>query len=77
MDDVLAHHHNRKGYIDDVMIYITTFEQHLAHILQAFNSIAAMGPKARPSKCVFGAQEVPYLGHVVWFHAGLRDQAPT
>ena len=52
-------------YIDDVLIYSTTFKQHLGHIRQAFDSIAAMGRKAHPSKCVFGAQEVPYLGHLV------------
>ena len=65
MDDALAHHPNAKCYIDDVLIYGTTFEQHLAHIRQAFDSIPAMDLKAHPSKCVFSAQEVPYLGHVL------------
>ena len=65
MDDALSHHPNAKCYIDDVLIYNTTFEQHLTHIRQAFDSIATMGPKAYPSKCVFGIQEVPYLGNVV------------
>ena len=32
MDDALAQHPNAKCYIDDVLIYSTTFEQHLAHI---------------------------------------------
>ena len=63
MDDELAHHPNAKCYIDDPLIYSTTFEQHLAHIRQAFDSIATMGRKSHPSKCVFGAQEVSYLGH--------------
>ena len=62
MDDALAHHPNVKCYIDDVLIYSTTFEQHLAHIRQTFDNIAAMGLKAHPAKCVFGAREVPYLG---------------
>ena len=26
---------------------------------------AVVGRKAHPSKCVFGAQEVPYLGHML------------
>ena len=65
MDDAQAHHPNAECYIDDVLIYTTTFEQHLAHIRQAYDSIAAMGLKAHPSKCVFGAQEVPYLGHLL------------
>ena len=33
--------------------------------------IAAVGLKAHPSKCVFGAREVPYLGHVL-FADGVR-----
>ena len=64
MDDALAHHPNAKCYIDDVLIYNTTLKQHLAHFRQAFESIAAMGQKVHPTKCVFGAQEVPHLGHL-------------
>ena len=30
-----------------------------------FDSIAGMGLKARPTKCVFGAQEIPYVGHLL------------
>lgn len=30
MDDALAHHPDAKYYIDDLLIYNTTFEQHLA-----------------------------------------------
>ena len=33
MDDALAHHPNPKCYIDDVLIYSTTFEQHVAYML--------------------------------------------
>ena len=65
MDDALSHHPNAKCYIDDVLIYNRTFKQHLAHIRQAFDSIAVMSLKAHSSKCVFGAQEVPYLGHLL------------
>ena len=65
MDDALAHHPNAKCYIDDVLICSTTFEQHLAHIWQDFDSIAVMGLKAHLTKCVFGALEVSYLGHLL------------
>ena len=37
----------------------------MSHITQVFNMIAALGVKADPSRCVFGAQEVPYLGHML------------
>ena len=46
MDDALAHHPSAKCYIDDVLIYSATFKQHLAHIRQDFDGIAAMGLKA-------------------------------
>ena len=65
MDDALAHHPNAKCYIDDLLIYSTTIEQPLAHIRQAFGSIATMGLKAHPSKSVFVAQESLYLGHLL------------
>ena len=65
MDDALAHHPNAKCYIDDVLIYSTTFEQHQSYIREDFESIAAMGLKVHPSKCVLAAQEVPYLGHLL------------
>ena len=61
----LAHHPNAKCYIDDVLIYSTVFEQHLARFRQAFDSIAAMGLKSHPTKCVLDAQEVPCLGHLL------------
>ena len=32
MEDALAHNLNAKCYINDVLIYSTTFEEHLAHI---------------------------------------------
>ena len=65
MDDKQAHHPSGKCYMDYVLIYSTTFEQHLAHIRQAFDTIATMGLKADPSKCVFDEQEVPYIRHAL------------
>ena len=55
LDDVLANHPNTICYIDDVLIYTITLEQHLAHIRQAFNSIAVLGLKTHPTNCVFSA----------------------
>ena len=55
MDDALAHHPNAKCYIDDVLIYSTTFEQDIVHIRQAFDRITTMGLESHPTTCVFGA----------------------
>ena len=65
MDDALVKHTNVKCYIDDVLIYSKTFAEHLRHVEGVFRMIVAVGLKAHPSKCVFGAREVPYLGHVL------------
>ena len=65
MDDALADHSNDKCYIDDVLIYSKTFEEHMPHIKQVFDMIAAVGLNAHTSKCVFGAHDVPYLGHML------------
>ena len=65
MDNALARHSDTKCHIYDILIHSRNFEEHLDHIRLVFEMIAAVGLKANPSKCVFGAHEVPYLGHLL------------
>lgn len=52
-------------YLDDVIIFAKTFEEHqerLRKVLLAFDSV---GLKLNPKKCMFGFRELEYLGHVI------------
>ena len=61
-------------YIDDVVIYSSTFEEHLQHLEDVFRRIRAAGLKLKRSKCEFILQEIKFLGHVVT-PTGIRPQS--
>ncbi len=52
-------------YIDDIIIYSRTFDEHLIHLQQVFDRLKDSGLKVKPSKCSFCVQEVLFLGHKV------------
>ena len=52
-------------YLDDVLIFSRTMEEHLVHLQLVLDRIIQAGLKLRPSKCHFVKQEVRYLGHTV------------
>ena len=52
-------------YIDDVIVYSCTFEQHLEHIDAILSALKAAGLTANPEKSVWGARFLEYLGHEV------------
>ena len=49
-------------YIDDILIYSRSFEQHLIHIEQVLEALIRANIKLKLSKCLFGTHEVNYLG---------------
>ena len=51
-------------YLDDVIIYSKTFEDHLTHLSAVFDRLRDAGLKLKPSKCQFGCKSVPYLGFI-------------
>ena len=53
------------NYLDDVIVYTETFEEHLKLLDQIFKSFAEYGIKLRPKKCHFAQTSVQYLGHVI------------
>lgn len=52
-------------YIDDLIIFSRTFEDHLHHLEQVFKRLREAGVCLKPSKCYFVQTKVEYLGHIV------------
>jgi hypothetical protein len=52
-------------YLDDVLIFSKTFEEHLQHVEQAMKILQDNQYYAKLKKCEFCKEEVKYLGHVV------------
>ena len=52
-------------YLDDIIIFSDTKEEHLKRLEAVFQKLCAAGLKLKPSKCFFFREEIEYLGHVV------------
>ena len=52
-------------YLDDIIIFSDTKEEHLKRLEAVFQKLYAEGLKLKPSKCFFFREEIEYLGHVV------------
>ena len=52
-------------YIDDIIIFSQTFEEHLQHISNVFGRLRDAGLTLKPSKCRFAVSRVLYLGHFI------------
>ena len=52
-------------YLDNIIIFSDTKEEHLKRLEAVFQKLAAAGLKLKPSKCFFFREEIEYLGHVV------------
>lgn len=52
-------------YLDDVIIFSKSFEEHLDHLKQVLERFRSVGLKLQPKKCTFAQKEVKYLGHIV------------
>ena len=52
-------------YLDDIIIFSDTKEEHLKRLEAVFQKLAAAGLKLKPSKCFLFREEIEYLGHVV------------
>ena len=52
-------------YVDDVIIYSKTAEEHLQHIRQILEKLRKHGLYIKPKKCKFTETEISYLGHII------------
>jgi len=53
------------GYLDDVLIYSDSLEQHQRDVAAIIRAIRKQGMKLKPSKCVFHQRETEYLGFII------------
>ena len=52
-------------YLDDIMIYSKTYEEHLEHLEKVFARLRENQLYAKLKKCEFAKEKVQYLGHIV------------
>jgi hypothetical protein len=52
-------------YLDDVIVFATTLDEHIARLKEVFQRIQGAGLKLKPKKCDFLRESVNFLGHLV------------
>ena len=52
-------------YIDDLLVYSKTLEEHLQHLSRVMNRLREVNLKLQPAKCHFFRQSVEFLGHIL------------
>lgn len=52
-------------YLDDIIIFSKTLDEHLERLGEIFKRLSAYGLKLKPSKCSLLKKSVKYLGHIV------------
>ena len=77
MDRILAglHWETCLFYLDDIILFSSTWEVHLARLRQVFERLRHANLKLGADKCTFAAKEVNYLGHRVTEEGLLPDSS--
>ena len=53
------------AYLDDIIIFSTTPQEHLLHICMVFDKLRSANLSMKKSKCSFFSKEIQYLGHIL------------
>ena len=59
-------------YLDDIIVFSTSFEEHLERLELVFARLQQHGLKIKPAKCSFFQTEVRYLGHLIVAGEGIK-----
>ena len=54
-------------FVDDIIVYTDSWEEHLQVLHEVFRRLRAAGLTVKPSKCTVGVTEVEFVGHMVGF----------
>ncbi|XP_021369220.1 uncharacterized protein LOC110460569, partial [Mizuhopecten yessoensis] len=65
MRKVLDGLRNVDSFVDDILIYTHSFEEHMYVLKDLFRRLRKAGLSARPTKCFIGYRSLECLGHVV------------
>jgi len=66
MDRILARLDFVHCYIDDIVVYSVTVEEHQIHLQIVFKRLKVHGLRLHLGKCKFFQESVEYLGHVIY-----------
>lgn len=53
------------NFIDDILVFSKSFEEHITHISKLLNAILTEGFRLKFSKCTFANNHAKYLGHII------------
>ena len=53
------------AYLDDIIIFSNTPQEHLSHICMVFETLKSANLSMKKSKCGFFSKEIQYLGHIL------------
>ena len=53
------------AYLDDIIIFSKTPQEHLSHICMVFEKLKTANLSMKESKCNFFSKEIQYLGHIL------------
>ncbi len=69
---IMDHHIRKSGlqhcamaFVDDILVYSQTAEEHAEHLARVFEMLRSIGLKLHPDKTVLAAHTVEFLGHMV------------
>jgi cleavage and polyadenylation specificity factor subunit 1 len=65
MDEVLRGLEFCFAYLDDILVYSRSLEEHERHLRILFGRLHTYGSIINPTKCVFRASEVTFLGYKI------------
>jgi hypothetical protein len=51
------------AYLDDILVYSKTKEEHIKHIMTVLKALGKANMKCKLKKCKFHTQETEFLGH--------------
>ena len=53
------------AYLDGIIIFSKTPQEHLSHICMVFEKLKSANLSMKKNKCIFFSKEIQYLGHIL------------